>query len=211
MLKAIPSKRLATTTYRYTQQDRTLEILAEMGIDADGIYEMVATAGMLDAVAARDHILNNAFITRLGLPVEQTRFSDGTIRVFYSALEPQTAAHEAFDWYMKTAISGAKVARDVFYMLASWQFDGEIKDLQPFHTSMPYLTEKDSVSLAKCNEIGAEAASSGLDGLLSPSAALKQGTCLPVFQPRALPTLEYLRLEKFTLDPSSRLLTVSPA
>jgi len=210
VIESIPTEHFEDVTYRYLQEDRTRETLREMELDTDGVHEMAAAAGMLDSTAAHGLILDTAFVTRAGPPAKQSRFSDGTIRVFYSALEPQTAAQEAFEWNMNLVVSGAPGPREAFFMLTAWQFAGEIKDLRPHRAVMLFLTQRDSASTAKCNEIGAEAATSNLDGLLSPSVAIKPGTCLPVFQRRALPRLEYQRLEKFTLDPTSGVLGVVP-
>lgn len=211
MIEVAATEHFGGTTFRYMLQERASEMLREMGLDTAGVDEVLAASNTTVDNAALVALLDSAFITKAGLPPEKTRFSDGTIRVLYSALEQQTAAHEAFDWYIKDAVSGARSKRVVFYMLASLDFAGAVKDLRPHHAAMPFLTQRDDPSMSKCNEIGLEAVGSNLDGLLSPSAAIKPGTCLPVFQRRALTNLNYLRLEKFTLDPAVGVLSVDPA
>ena len=54
-----------------------------------------------------------------------------------------------------------------------------------------------------CNDLGTEAAASGLDGLLTPSARRANGTNLPVFRRRAVSNPVVQAVVAMTLDPSS--------
>jgi hypothetical protein len=96
-------------------------------------------------------------------------------------------------------------------MLTSWHFVGDVKDLRSHHVAMPFLTQRDNDALTKCNKIAAEAVASNIAGLLTPSAAKENGTCLPVFQREALKKLDYQHLEKFTIDPGSGDLVITEA
>ena len=54
-----------------------------------------------------------------------------------------------------------------------------------------------------CNELGAEAVKSDLDGLLAPSARKAAGTNLPVFRRRAIDRPVVQARVAVTLDPST--------
>ena len=61
-----------------------------------------------------------------------------------------------------------------------------------------------------CNKLGADAASSGLDALLTPSVRRAGGTNLPVFARRALSNVDQLEMVSLTVDPASKSVTVTP-
>ncbi len=129
-----------------------------------------------------------------------TRFSDGSFPVFYSSLEPETAEAERKYWFQKSA-GNPTTARTAYYSRFSCHFDGSIKDLWPMHTNWPKLTHDSDYGF--CNGLGAEAVTTDLDGLLTPSARRPNGTNLPVFRRRAISDPKIHALVAMTLDPSS--------
>ncbi len=75
------------------------------------------------------------------------------------------------------------------------------------HEDWPDLTHDSDYHF--CNDLGAEAEASDLDGLLTPSARRLNGTNLPVFRRRAVSNPVIHGLVAVTLDPSSGEVAVS--
>ena len=75
------------------------------------------------------------------------------------------------------------------------------------HEDWPGLTHDSDYRF--CNNLGIEAATSGLDGLLTPSARRTNGTNLPVFRRRAVSNPVVHALVAMTLGPSSGEVAVS--
>lgn len=134
-----------------------------------------------------------------------TRFSDGSFPVFYSSLEPETAEAEIKFSFLKNVSEPTK-PRSAYYSRISCRFDGSIKDLKPMRETWPDLTHDSDYRF--CNDLGTEAAASGLDGLLTPSARRTNGTNLPVFRRRAVSNPVVHALVAMTLDPSSGEVTI---
>lgn len=130
----------------------------------------------------------------------RTRFSDGSFPVFYSALEPETAAAEIKYWFVKFAGTPTR-PRTAYYSRFSCDFDGSTKDLRPKHEDWPDLTHDNDYRF--CNSLGAEAMDAELDGLVTPSARRSDGTNLPVFRRRAIDNPVVHALVAVTLDPST--------
>ncbi len=172
-----------------TGVDELLALMGERGISNDDAYEIIRAPFEL------------RFYPRQG----QTRFSDGSIRVFYSALEQSTAEAEVYYWYVKPLLEGG-AKRTVYLRCATCVFDGLVKDLRPKLSEWPFLI--DDAGYPECNRIGAEA-SQTVAGLLTWSARKHDGTNLPTFTQVALsnPVLKEFRV--FYFDPESGLRTIT--
>jgi len=123
--------------------------------------------------------------------------------VFYSALEPETAAAEIKYWFVKFAGTPTR-PRTAYYSRVSFEFDGSVKDLRPKHEAWPELTHDNDNDYRFCNSLGAEAVAAELDGLVTPSARRSDGTNLPVFRRRAISNPVVHALVAVTLDPLTR-------
>ncbi len=204
MIAAIPSQQFGSTTHRfvsYKPRD-ALEDLGDLSPDQiDEVLRLVPESGA-------ETYLDDPFKAKPNLKSEQTRFSDGTIRVFYSAIESATVQEEVRYWYAKPLLSGHS-PRVVFYQLLTCQFDGRVTDLRPHLGSMPYLTADDGYE--ECNKIGREVVSIKLAGLLTPSARKTTGTCLPVFRRESLSSANLGHWLIFRYDPTSGEVSVEMA
>ena len=173
-----------------------------MGIAPENTEEMLAFLRDRNKADSLESLLDKPFEPKSQLASKPTRFSDGAIRVFYSALEPETAEAEVFA-YVNYALNNAVDERTAYYRRFACNFQGNVKGLRPHLAAMPYLIQDETIGYPHCNRIGAEAVSEGLDGLLTPSARKPEGTCLPVFNREALSNPQSQGFVAFKFDPAS--------
>lgn len=208
MLEGIAAIRHESPALRFVNQARHVKVLTDMGLDVEQVTEMIT---LLRERAVRDdpsEIIEGPFAAKPFLNPEQTRFSNGNLRVFYSGLEVETAEREITHWYLKPLLNGVTPVR-VFYRLAQCRFEGDVKDLRPKIGDWPFLIADDGYN--QCNQIGAEAAGAGLAGLLSRSARRPEGTTLPVFAKHSLSNVELHGYRMFSYDPATGDVTVTLA
>jgi hypothetical protein len=203
VIKHIERESFSRTTFRYASQEEDKNILQEMGMDPGNAEEMLVFLNARNKAGSLKSLLDKPFELKSQLAPKPTRFSDGTIRVFYSALEPETAEAEVFVWYAKYALNNAREERTAYYRRFACDFQGDIKNLRLHLETLPCLVQDEVDGYPDCNRIGIEAAGEGLDGLLTPSARKLKGTCLPVFRREALSNPQNLDLIAFKFHPSS--------
>jgi hypothetical protein len=155
-----------------------------MGLDALEIHEMIQLLRANGDLEDLQSALSQPFETRTKDSLFQTRFSDGSIRVFYSAIELETAREEVKYHCLGYAITNSSSDRSVYYNQISCELDGKtIIDLRPHIANMPYLIKDKEDGYKDCNRIGREAKGMDLDGLLTPSARNQpSGSCAPIFK-----------------------------
>ncbi len=209
MLEEIESTHHEGLIFRLVNQARHVEFLRGIGLDVDQTEEMLTFLRQRGIGDDPVDVLNSPFADKPLLKAIQTRFSDGTLRVFYSATEPQTAEQEVRYWYVKPALEARRTPVRMYYRLAACDFFGDVKDLRPKVNDWPFLTANDGYD--SCNEIGKEAASSGLTGLLSQSARRPEGTTLPVFARSALTGVQLQDYRVLSYDPATGNVTISVA
>jgi hypothetical protein len=150
-----------------------------------GITDIAAMLAILRARRPDDpnQFLDGPFNPKPHYTPRQSRYTDGTLPVYYSALERDTTRaelqhHSRLRFLGVTSIPGMSV----FMREVECTFDGRVKDLRPERTNVPHLVgDEVDGAYGTCNAIAAEARAEGLDGLLAPSARQPNGTCLPVF------------------------------
>ena len=177
-------------------------------MDPENAEEMLVFLHDRNKTDSLETLLDKPFESKPQLVPKQTRFSNGAIRIFYSALEPETVEAEVFAWYAKYALNNAGKERTAYYRRFTCDFQGDIKDLRPHLAAMPCLIQDEAAGYPDCNRIGTEAVSEGLDGLLTPSARKHEGTCLPVFRREALSNPQSQDFVAFKFDPSSGKISV---
>ena len=177
-------------------------------MDPENVEEMLIFLRDRNKTDSLESLLDKPFEPKPQLAPEPTRFSDGSMRVFYSALEPETAEAEVFVWYMKYALNNAGEERTAHYRRFACDFQGGVKDLRPHLAALPCLIQDEAAGYPDCNRIGIEAVSEGLDGLLTPSARKIKGTCLPVFRRAALSNPQHQDFVAFRFDPSSGKISI---
>lgn len=210
MLEEIQATDHDSPTFRLVAQVRHVERLRSLGLDADEIEEMIDLLRDRELTDDVSDILDGPFADKPFNKSSQTRFSDGTLRVFYSALEPETAEREIRHWYLKPILEGQVRPVRVFYRLAKCSFGGQVKDLRPKVAEWPFLIADGGYP--ECNAIGAEAAGAGLAGLLSQSARRPEGTTLPIFLRESLRnSIEFYGYRSFFFDPATGAVTITAA
>jgi hypothetical protein len=203
VIKHIERESFSRATFRYASQEEDRNILQEMGMDPENAEEMLVFLLARNKTGSLKSLLDKPFELKFQLAPEPTRFSDGTIPVFYSALEPETAEVETFAWYAKYALRNASQERTAYYQRIACDFQGDVKDLRPHLQTLPCLIQDEAEGYPDCNRIGIEAFGEGIYGLLTPSARKLEGTCLPVFRREALSNPQSQALVAFKFDPSS--------
>ena len=86
-------------------------------------------------------------------------------------------------WFRKGFVGTPTSSRTAYYQGFRCMFDGVEKDLRPKTREWPDLVHDSDYSF--CNQLGAEARASGIDGLVVPSAR-QDGANMPVFVRSAL-------------------------
>jgi hypothetical protein len=207
MLEDIVATPYQGSVFRYVNREQHIELLRKLGFDPQGISEIVALLQECGITDDPSDVLDGPFAYKPLLKSERTRFSDGTVRVFYSALEPETAKREQQHWHMKPLLQGGEAPLRMYYRCVQCTFSGDVKDLRPMVGKWPFLVDDDGYD--QCNQLGVEAARSGLGGLLSRSARRPEGTTSPIFSRPCLSDVEFQAYSMFEYDPSTKAVTVS--
>ena len=208
MLESIAAETFRADVFRLASQRRHADFLRAEGFDDESVREMLELLASRGISDTSEDLLSGPFRPKPQLRKSgyRTRFSDGSFPVFYSSLEMETAEAEVEFWFLKN-ISEPTKRRTAYYSRLSCRFDGSIKDLRSALTNWPDLVDDSDYSF--CNSVGAEAMTSGLDGLVTTSARTAGGTNLPIFTQRALSNPLVHGLVALTLDPSTGELAVS--
>ena len=210
VIQGIPKEFFRSITFRYASQRDSVEVLEDMGFQA-GTTEKIDFLRDRHEEDSLESLLDKPFEAKPQINPQPTRFSDGTFRVFYSALEIATAEVEALERYFRLAFGNAREPRTVYYMVFSCNYAGATKDLRPHIAILPCLVE-DEADYAGCHRIAIEAVKDGLTGILTPSARKPDGTCLPVFRREALSEPGETRVGSISRhDPETGLVSSSRA
>ena len=159
--------------------------------------ELVGSHG---ASALLRSVRDGPFRIRSRLKRRATRFSDGSFGVFYSSPEVETATAEFEHWLPERFEAPLSRPRTLHFARYSCDFAGTTKDLRPCKEQYPELISED---YRFCQQLGAEATSTSLDGFLAPSARRTRGTNLPVLNRDALSLPEIEARMASTLDPAT--------
>ena len=182
--------------YRLSVNAEIDKALIDLGLHHDRVPEAIAFLDANNGAFDSNAYLDKFFVATFTRKPIQTRFSDGNIRVFYSALEPETTQTELKAWILKSP--DQYIADRVYFRLFRCQFNGTLVDLIPLVGQYPWLIAEDGYD--ECNRIAREAVNANLDGFLTQSARLATGRCLPTFKRSALntvtPEVDYC----FTID-----------
>jgi len=207
--KGIPVGHLVIESYRLQQSNDIDELVATAGMDVDSKLE-VASFMKEHGVVSHDSIVPTFFENYLSRRKDQTRFSDGTIPVFYTALELDTAREEVKYHCLEYALTVLKSGNKIYYDELICDFSGSIYDFMPHLASMPYLTEDPSPGYASCNLIGAQIAARGIDAVVTPSARnAPGGRCLPIFSQSSVKVAGSAGFCVFTYDNASNSINTS--
>ena len=166
---------------------------ATLGLDDQGAEEMLEQVKPT-AVESPADIFYKPFDSRRTASFPQSRFSDGTWAVRYTALELVTAIIEVQSGRLKRVRADEVTDATLNLHHIECNFEGAVKDLRPC-LRWPSLTSDNGYD--DCNRVARAALNEQLDGLLAPSARRVDGTCLPIFrreaasQPRLIGSARY--------------------
>jgi hypothetical protein len=192
--------------YRFANLVDFSGMLQQMGLDPEDIEEILELLGETREHADAQRLLDAPFAPKPQLAARKiapTRFSDGSLRVFYSSLEQETAEAEVLHWYAGAALGSS--ARIAYYDRLQCRFRGSAIDLRSKADHWPFLTGDGEGAYASCQELAREAVALDLGGFLTPSARGSAGTNLPVFRREALSEPEVLGITALTRDASGEV------
>lgn len=115
MLDGIPSRMSERTVFRLSRISADDgRFLAELDLDAEGREELLDLLSGKVPADSGEEFLDGPF--RSGRRKRnQTRFSDGSFPVFYSALRMETATAEVAFWFRKSYAGNPKENRKAYY------------------------------------------------------------------------------------------------
>ncbi|MEK6681605.1 MAG: RES family NAD+ phosphorylase [Nitrospirota bacterium] len=203
MLEKLTAQSLEKRVFRYSNQQGEVDFLQRMGLATEAVAEIVELLRERQENESLETLLDKPFMPKLQLEKQRivSRYSDGSIRVFYSALERETAEVEVKHHMRKYLTQHTTKPRTVYFLRFACDFSGYSKDLREKYNEWPWLTHDTDLSM--CHGIAREAVQEGLDGFLAPSARRNNGTCLPVFKRAAISNPEREELVSFTFDPTT--------
>ena len=169
--------------HRLANRQEIRAALGDLPISLEDAIETIDFLGATDTADALT-LLDAPFRIDSRYRPHPTRFTDGTWRVFYSALEPETVENEVAHWCRKEFQSQPPALRRFHYKHLQCRLDGQAFDVRPRLKNWSFLTGDNTYP--ECQALAAEAKSRGVDAILCPSARRPGGTTAPVFERRAL-------------------------
>lgn len=208
MLEGIGILQADDWVYRFANAVNFEDMLKEMGLEAEDIDGILEFLGRSRDPSEGQRLLDAPFTSKPQLEARRitpTRFSDGSLRVFYSSLEPETAEREVLHWYAGAAFGSTP--RVVFYNRVRCRLQGPAADLRPLASDWSFLIEDgdEAYSLSGSRKRGVER---DIAAFLTPSARRRSGTNAPVFRREVLSEPEVLGVAAFSRDGQSGAVVV---
>jgi len=130
----------------------------------------------------------------------ESRFSDGTFGIWYSALDEQTTISETLYWTYKWWKKDIEAAKNP-YVTDRKIFQAKIKTAKTYNlTSMakefPELMHKNDYTF--CRSIGKYAKENSVEALLTLSVRHDGGICVPIFTPDIIEKIQFMRFYHYT-------------
>ncbi len=180
MLDDCPIEYRQSTVYRLAATfTKPLDaVLLGRGIDPDSIEETRAEIARVGGQFTPEGIVSNSFRGRTGRykPFPESRFSDGTIGVFYSAIEVSTCEKEIV---FHLEIKEGDDTR--YFSLIDCDLSGTTADLRGKENDYPDLVSQTEAGYPFCQRLGKKATQKNIDAFYTASARDEGGTCVPVF------------------------------
>ncbi|HTH27522.1 MAG TPA: RES family NAD+ phosphorylase [Sphingobium sp.] len=203
-------------------KDRVFRNITSLRVSENLFDDLVTDAGGRAAAVAADlrmRIAETGVIAR-GLAYSQaieypfasdsalsSRYGDGRLRVWYGALEEDTALAETC-WHQLAqlrAIEGVTETVVRYRKVFSVEANGLFLELRGKELEHPELLDSD---YAATQAIARHAAGQGLPGLLYPAARWPEGSCLAAFRPEPLSDARQLYYLTYRIDPVAGTVTV---
>jgi hypothetical protein len=208
MLEDVEQLAINHIIYRLANPPRIRAALADLSTSLEEVLETIDFLGLQSAEDAAS-LLDTPFREDTAYRQPPTRFSDGSWRVFYSALEPETAERERAHWCRKEAQSRPPTSRRFHYRELRCRLDGNGYDLRPKHADWPFLTG--DTTYPPCQALAREAKEAGATAILSPSARRSGGTTAPVFVRQILSAATILSLVVIEIEASGETRVIRPS
>lgn len=200
MLDEIPTKRNSRIVFRLSRVSANDDkFLGELNLDAAARKELVELLSERIPQDPIEELLDGPFRQRARFRTE-TRFSDGSFPVFYSALATETAKAEVAFWFRTSYAGNPRSDRTAYFQSFRCRFEGSEKDLRSKARDWPNLVHESDYSF--CNQLGAEARQGGVDGLVVPSAR-HEGANMPIFVRSAISGPELGEIVEMTYGPDT--------
>ena len=154
-------------------------------------HEAIAHAlATIPMALSAEKVLDDGFRPRPDKPTPfpVRRFGDGTMGVYYSALEERTCERE-LGCHLQPELAQAREAgfnHPRRYAFVQCQYHGVTAELRGKERDHPELVSQTSDGYPFCQALAREAIANGIAGFLTRSARDPRGTCLPVFARNAL-------------------------
>jgi hypothetical protein len=202
MLEELNPLAIDQIVYRLANPPSVSAALADLPVSLEDALE---TLDLFELKTAEDAttLLETPFLEDLSYKPRPTRFSDSSWRVFYSALELETAEHERGHWCRKEAQPTLGVSRRFHFRQLRCRVNGYGYDLRPKGIEWAFLTGDDTYP--PCQALAKEARAAAASTLLCPSARQQNGTTTPVFVREALSEPAILGVTILQLEPSGEL------
>jgi hypothetical protein len=206
MLADVNRASLDETLFRLANPPRIRKSLVDVGATLE---EAIETIDFIGGDSSNDAVLmlNGPFEQNPSYSPRPTRFSDGTWRVFYSALEVDTAEEERGYWCIQEIQSDPPVQRHFHYRELRCRLQGEAFDVKAKLADWPFLVG-DRSAYPQCQNVARSAIQADADALLAPSARRVGGTTIPVFKRAALSNPEILGAVVFQVQTDGSFTTM---
>jgi RES domain len=187
MLEGIQIFQADHRVFRFANVVDFEDMLSAMGFDAEDTDAILGFLGEAQDASAGERLLDAPFARKPQLEARKitpTRFSDGSLRVFYSSLEAETAELEVVHWYAGAAVGSSR--RVAYYHRLRCRFRGSAVDLSAKASDWLFLIADGGDAYARCQALAREGVELDIAGFLTPSARRTSGTNVPVFRRQAL-------------------------
>ena len=209
MLEALQRAAYRARVYRFVSLPDYVRTLGPM-VDAQGVEELVVLLRESGLGQDARELISSPFKPKPPHGRYQGRFSDGSVGVFYGALERETAQEEVTSFCVRVIFAGQDEGTRAFYQFAECDFAGDVKDLRLDGVQWQFLCSADEGVYPICQAIGREAVDEGLDGLVTRSARRAAGTNAPVFRESALANPQLNEYWCITRDAEDGMVTAAP-
>jgi hypothetical protein len=180
------------------------DMLSAMGVNAQDTDEILDFLGETRDASDEKRLLDAPFAPKPQLEartITPTRFSDGSVRVFYSSLEERTAEREVAHWYAGAALGSSR--RIAYYRRLRCRFRGAAVGLRAKVSDWPFLVDDGEDDYSRCQALAREGVELNVAAFLTRSPRRASGTNVPVFQRQALSEPEVLGAAALSYRPST--------
>ena len=194
MLESLVKHKELVRAVRLVAPDKAyVAVLTEMGVDQDDLGESLTYFGDLDATSESGLDLIFKHRGQRGKP--HSRFTDGSIPVYYTALDRATAEAEIAHWLVPIEDTPNYFRPLVVEFLGAYPDLGELASQPTFLTG-----EKVDGAYAECLAVTREAVELGYDAFKTHSARLTGGRCFPILSRDAIRSLTPSGYVRFDYD-----------